>query len=369
MLRIVYAFSIISGTIIGAGLFALPYLTLKTNPWVMTAYFVVLGAVVIAVHYFYAVAARKTPDFMRLPGFVKYHLGKTGYKIALVSGILGLMGANLVYLILGGRFLFSAVSPIFGFGEMFYTLIYFATGAILIFFGIKAIDKVQLIGLLLFLFTLAAIFIKGREDIDFSGLVFESNPSYFLLPYGVVLFSLWGLSLIPEAEEVLGNKAHLLKKIIPFAIVVPILLYAFFTFLILGLSGTQTSPDALSGLSDSLDNGVIILALIFALLTTFTSFITLGLTLKKTLWFDLGLNKHLSWAITCFVPLSLYFIGLKDFVQVVSFVGGTMLVVDGILVSLIYRKISPPRVRSVVYPVIFALALAFVYQIMDFFIW
>jgi len=335
----------------------------------MTAYFVVLGAVVIAVHYFYAVAAHKTPDFMRLPGFVKHHLGKTGYKIALVSGILGLMGANLVYLILGGRFLFAAVSPIFGFGEMFYTLIYFAAGALLIFFGIKAIDKVQLIGLILFLLALVAIFVKGRDDIDFSGLVFESNPSYFLLPYGVVLFSLWGLSLVPEAEEVLGDKAHLLKKIIPFAIVFPILLYAFFIFLILSLSGTQTSPDALSGLSDSLDNGVIILALIFALLTTFTSFITLGLTLKKTLWFDLGLNKHLSWAITCFVPLSLYFIGLKDFVQVIGFVGGTMLVVDGILVSLIYRKISLPRVRLVVYPVIFALALAFVYQIMDFFVW
>ena len=368
MLRIAYAFSIISGTIIGVGLFALPYLTLKTNPWIITAYFIVLGAVAVAVHYFFAEAALKTPNLMRLPGFAKHHLGKTGYKVALVSGILGLMGANLAYLILGGRFLSAAVSPIFGFDETFYTIVYFTAGAILIFFGIKVIDKVQLIGLVLFFLALAAIFVRGRNDIDFSGLTFESDPSYFLLPYGVVLFSLWGLSLVPEAEEVLGEKAHLLKKIIPFTILVPIIFYSFFIILILGFSGSQTSPDALSGL-DSLGNGVLIIALILALLTTFTSFITLGLTLKKTLWFDLGLNKYLSWAITCFVPLALYFLGFKDFIQIVSLVGGTMVVVDGILVSLIYRKISPPRARFVVYPVVFALVLGFIYEIIDFFIW
>ncbi len=369
MLRIAYAFSIISGTIIGAGLFALPYLTLKTNPWVMAAYFVVLGAVAIAVHYFFAEAALKTPDFMRLPGFVRHHLGKRGYKIAIVSGVLGLMGGNLAYLILGGRFLNAAFSPVFGFNESFYTLAYFVFGATLIFFGIKAIDKVQLIGLILFLLSLGAIFVRGRGEIDLSGLTFQSDPSYLLVPYGVVLFSLWGLNLVPEAEEVLGDKAHLLKKIIPFAVIFPILIYGLFILLILGLSGAQTSPDALSGLRDSLGNSVTVLALMLAVLTTFTSFIALGLTLKKTLWFDLGLNKYLSWAITCFIPIALYFIGLRDFVQVVSLVGGTMLVVDGILVSLIYRKISAPRAKFVIYPVIIALALGFVYEITSFLLW
>ncbi len=369
MLRIAYAFSIISGTIIGAGLFALPYLTLKTDPWIMVLYFVVLGAVAVAVHYFFAEAALKTPNFIRLPGFVKHHLGKTGYKIALVSGTLSLMGGCLVYLILGGKFLFTSLSPVFGLNETFYLLAYFTAGATLIFFGIKAIDKVQLIGLVLFFLAMATIFIKGRGDINFSGLTFESDPFYLLLPYGVVLFSLWGINLIPEAEEILGNKSHLLKKIVPFAVLIPILFYAFFIFLILGLSGAQTSPDALSGLGNFLSSGAMFLVLMLAILTTFTSFIALGLTLKKTLWFDIGLNKHLSWAITCFVPISLYFIGLKDFVQIVGLVGGTMMVIDGILVSLIYRKISPPRVRLVIYPVIFALGLGFVYVIIDFFIW
>ncbi len=335
----------------------------------MTAYFVVLGAVAVAVHYFFAVAALKTPDFMRLPGFVKYHLGRRGYKVALISGILGLMGGNLAYLILGGRFLNTALSPTFGFGESFYTLVYFAFGAILIFFGIKAIDKVQMIGLILFLLSLGAIFIKGRNDIDISGLVFESDPSYFLLPYGVVLFSLWGLNLVPEAEEVLGDKSYLLKKIIPFAVIVPIFIYAIFVFLVLGLTGADTPPDALSGLQHSLNNSVLMIVLFLAVLTTFTSFISLGLTLKKTLWFDLRMNKNLSWAITCFVPITLYFMGLRDFVQVVSLVGGTMIVVDGILVSLIYRKISPPRAKMVIYPIIIALALGFIYEIVHFLIW
>ncbi len=369
MIRIAYALSIISGTIIGAGLFALPYLTLKTSPLTMLVYFVVLGIVAVLIHYFFAEAALKSPDFMRLPGFVKYHLGEKWYKLALISGVLGLFGANLAYIILGGRFLSAALSPIFGFGENFYTLVYFTAGALLIFFGIKAIGKVQLWGLILFFLSLGAIFIKGRSHIDISNLYFENDPSYIFMPYGVILFSLWGLSLIPEAEEILGDKRELLKKIIPFAVIIPIFVYAFFVFLVLGIMGGETPSDALTGLQNFLLNDVVVLALLLAVLTTFTSFIALGLTLKKILWYDIGLKRNIAWAITCFVPIILYFLGFKDFVRVVALVGGTMIAVDGILVALIYRKIGSIRLRPAVYPIIIALILGFIYEIADFFIW
>lgn len=366
MLRIIYAFSIISGTIIGAGFFALPYLTLKTNPLVILAYFVLLGIVAILIHYFFAVIALKTPDFIRLPGFAKYHLGKIGYRIALVSGILGLFGSNLAYLILGGKFLNAIFYPIFGFGESFYTFLYFIAGSVLIFFGIKAIGKIQFWGLILFFLTLITIYIKSQNNIDFSGLSFQNDPAYLFLPYGVILFSLWGLSLVPEAEEILGDKKKFLTKIIPFAIIIPILIYGFFVFLILGIMGNETTPDALTGLKGLLSNNLTVLTLFLALLATFTSFITLGLTLKKILWYDLNINKNIAWAVICIVPITFYFLGFNNFILIISLIGGTMLTIDGIIVSLIYKKIMPPRFTIIIYPIIFALTLGFVYGIVNF---
>ncbi len=371
MLKIIYSLSIISGTVIGAGIFALPYLTLQVGIWVILAYFIVLGTIAILVHYFFAELALKTKDFIRLPGFAKHYLGRWGYKIALVSGILGLFGACLAYLVIGGEFLSAIASPIFGGNSVVYTIVYFICGATLIFIGIKAIDKVQFWGLVFFFITLIGIYLRGRPYFDFSGFsLTEINTNYLFLPYGVILFSLWGLGLIPEAEEFLGEKRNLLKKIVPIAIIVPIIVYFAFIFLILGITGENTTESALVGLQDFLGDGVTLLAIMFGLLTTFTSFVALGLTLKKIFWYDLEIKENISWLITCFIPLSLFLIGLDDFIKILALVGGIMLAIDGILVSLMYQKIKSFRYRFLTYPVILALFIGLIYELIySFNIW
>ncbi len=364
MLKVIYSLSIISGTVIGAGLFALPYLTLKVGIPVILGYFAVLGLIAILIHSFFGELALKTRDFIRLPGFARHYLGKWGYRMALVSGILGMFGACLAYLVIGGEFLFAIASPVLGGGEILYTILYFAVGAIIIFLGIKAIGKVQFWGLILFFLTLIGIFLRGRSYLDLSNLsIAEIDRSYLFLPYGVVLFSLWGLALVPEAEEILGEKRMLLKKIIPVAIIIPIIVYLVFISLILGITGEHTTESALVGLQEFLGDGVTALVLFFGILTTFTSFVALGLTLKKIFWYDLGIEKRASWAITCFVPLTFFLAGFDDFIKILALVGGIMLAIDGILVSLMYQKIKPLKYRLLTYPVIFALFLGLAYEI------
>ncbi len=364
MLKIIYATSVIVGTIIGVGIFAIPFLTLKVGLWVMLGYFFVLGIVAILIHYFLGEVVLQSPDFVRIPGFAKIYLGKWGYRIALISGILGLLGACLAYLILGGEFLAAILIPIFGGSVEMYTWLYFTLGAILIFVGIKAIDKVQFWGIVLFLLVLVGLFFRGRDHIDISNfLVFDIDRSYIFLPYGVVLFSLWGLSLVPETEELLGKQRLLLRKIIPIAIIIPIIVYIFFTFIILGITGEATTESALTGLQGIFDSGTTAMILFLGVITTFTSFIALGLTLKKIFWFDLKIQKNLSWFIACFIPIFLFTIGFKDFIRVVGFVGAVMLAVDGILVTLMYQKIKPPKVRFITYPLIVGLILGIVYEL------
>jgi len=341
----IYAIATLSGTIIGVGFFALPYIALKVGFWVIIGYFFILGSIVILLHLLFAEVALKTPDFLRLPGYAKIYLGNWGKNIASFSTIFGFFGIILAYLIVGGKFLANLFSPFFGGSENFYTFLYFVLGAVFIYFGIKAIAKVELFGLILFFLILAAIFFRGKHLINIENL-FLGNPKsgvLFFLPYGPILFSLWGADLIPEIEEMLGKQKSLLKKIISLAILISIITYLIFIFLVLGISGNQTSQEAITGLENFLGRNLINLALLFGILTTFTSFLTLGLTLRNTLYYDLKIEKKTSWLITCFIPLFFFFIGLKNFIEVISLVGAVFLAVNGILIILMYQVVKKIR--------------------------
>jgi len=371
----VYALSVLSGTIIGVGLFSLPYITSKVGILVMLGYFLVLGALVILVHLFFGELALQTPDFKRLPGFAKFHLGNWGERMALISTIFGLFGAILAYLIVGGEFLAELFSPILGGNSLIYTVFYFAIGAVLIFFGIKAIAKVEFWGLVLFFVILFLIFLKGKYLINIDNLFLVNSQwsmvkSHLFLPYGVILFSLWGAGLIPEVEEILGEEKKLIKKLIPIAILIPIIVYLFFIYLILGITGVETTESALTGLRNVLGDGIVSLALFFGVLTTFTSFIALGLTLKKVFWYDLKIREHSAWLMTCFIPLILFLIGVQSFIGVISVVGGVLLGIDGILILLMYhKKIKNQKAKIknlLVYPLFLILFGGIIYEIIYF---
>jgi tyrosine-specific transport protein len=342
--KFIYSVATISGTTIGVGIFSLPYLASKVGFPMMLAYFAVLGVLVGIIHMIFGRLAVATPDFKRLPGFAKFHLGRWGEKISLFSSLLGTYGAILAYIIVGGDFLKSLLYPFIRVesGD-FYTLLYFAAGALMIFLGIKIIAQVETWSLVFFFAVMGIIFLQVHPAIKMDYLAAPTEPLSlynFFLPYGAILFSLWGAALIPEVEEMLGKDKALLKKVIPVATLIPILIYAFFVYLILGITGPTTTESALTGLKSFLGDEMFILVLLLGILTTFTSFITLGLTLKRVFWYDLNISKNKAWALTCLPPLAIFLLGLKSFITVISLGGGIMLGVDGTLILLMYRRMS-----------------------------
>ena len=257
------------------------------------------------------------------------------------------------------------LAPYLNGGYEFYVLIYFAVGALLIFGGIKAVSKIEFWALFAFFIVLGLIGWQGWPAVDISNLFAKSGGAKdFFLPYGAILFALWGASLIPEIEEMLQGAKHLVKRVVSVSIFISAAVYLVFIFLVLGISGFLTSPEAVAGLKDKLGDGVVFLTIIFGLLTTFTSFITLGLTLKKIFNYDLGFSRSFSWAIACFAPLVLFFAGLKDFIKVIGFVGAVMLAVEGILIILMYNKIKKKWLLTL--PLILFLVAGIVYEIFYF---
>ncbi len=366
-MKIVYGVSVLAGTIIGAGLFSLPYIASVVGIYWMIAYIVVIGAVSLLIHYFFGEVSLKTPDFRRFPGFARYHLGKKAEKVAYVSGVLGLLGAILAYIILGGEFLHTLFSPVVGGNILFYTGVITFLGAYFIYFGIKGISKVQTWGLIFFFVLLLSMLVRGWGSFSLDNLMYVREGAFDLfLPYGALLFALWGASLIPEIEEMLGEEKNKLTLVVFIGVVVSVIVSIFFTFLILGISGDSVTPNALGGLKDSLSNGVVSIALIFGVVATFTSFVAIGLTLKKIFWYDLKIDKRISWAITCFVPFLLFLFGARDFISVIGTVGAVMIAVDATLVCIIYEKIKSKKVRFLTYPLIVAFLFGIIYELIYF---
>jgi len=348
----------------------LPYITSVVGIHIMVGYLLFLGTVSFLVHYFLGEISLKTPDFLRLPGFAKYHLGKKPQIIAYLSGIMGMLGAILAYLILGGEFLTALFSASFGGEIIHYTTVYFLLSAFFIYFGIKAISKIELWGIFSFFILLLFTFFYGFEQVTMENLFFVKEGKFdIFLPYGALLFALWGGALVPEIEEMLslGDERRKLRVIIPSGIIFSLFISFFFIVVILGIMGGSVSREALVGLGDYLGEGVASLMLLFGLLVVFTSVITIGLTVKKILWYDLKLSHNLSWGITCFIPFLFFLAGVKDFIGVIGVVGAVMIAIDAILILFMYEKIKEKKVRLITYPLIFLFVLGIIYEVFYYF--
>jgi amino acid permease len=365
----------LTGTVIGVGFFSLPYITSKVGIWLMLFYFLIIGTIVILTSLIYGEIVLRTKGQHRFPGYAEKYLGQTGKLIAFVASGLALTGAILAYLVVGGGFLAALFGPIFGGSYFLYVLIYFSLGAILIYFGINSIARTEFFLLILFFVVLGLIFWRGFSSINI-GYLFVFDSKYLFLPYGAVLFSLSTAGVIPELKEILRDNPASLKKVIFLGILIAILTYLFFIFIITGITGSNTSTEAIIGLKNFLGDGIVSLALAFGLLTTFTSFLTLGLTLKKVLWYDFKLKKGLSWALACFTPLLLFVLGFKDFIVIISFVGGIALAVRVIITILIYLRVktkgdlkpaySLNLPRFLIYSLILFFVLGIIYEIIYF---
>jgi len=249
-----------------------------------------------------------------------------------------------------------------------YSVIYLILGSLLVFFGINIVEKIEFWGLILFLLALAAIIFKALPYFKWDNLTIGGGTSDLFLPYGAVLFALWGASSIPEVEEMLGRKRK--KKYLPALILVssfvaPVI-YLIFIVAVVGFTGIYTTESAIAGFGHIFGPKLLSLVYIFGLVVTFTSFVIVGLTLKKILNYDLKISKTKAWLITAGLPLVLLFCGLNNFLAIISFIGGVTLGIEGIVILLMYQKIRPDK-KFITYPLGLVMFAAMFYEIFYFF--
>ncbi len=364
------AWATFTGTIIGVGIFGLPYVAMKAGFFVVLFYFFVIVFLAIVIHSLLGEVARDTHKIARVPGYAEEYLGKKAKNFSFVVSSLSLIGALLAYLIIGGEFLYLFLKNYLGGPVILYTLLFFLFGAFLIYRGIEIISRFELAMLIVFVLILLFFLWRAIPFIKFENFL-TFNPQFLTFPYGVILFSLWGMALIPEVKEMVERDRKKLRWVILLGILSAALCYLIFIFAILGASGLKTSENAISGFAFTVGDQIIVVGYLFGLITTFTSFITLGLTLKKIFWYDFKLPKEISWFLTCFIPLFLYFLGFKNFIEVIGFTGAIALGLESIIVIFIYKNFIQKRFQRPtpwwLYPLIIALIIGIGFEIIYFF--
>jgi len=360
-----YSWGVLTNTIIGIAIFALPYAAVKVGLPLALFYLAVLGFVVSMIHWMFGELALKTPDYKRLVGFAGIHLGRWAQIVAVGITIIGFFGSLLAYIIIGGKFLYEFCAPFMGGSETLYGIAYFAVGALFVYLGINFISRFEFWGMAVFLAILAILAITGAPLIKMENLLAQTGTMRdIFFPYGPILFAFWASSSIPEIEEMLGRNGskRMLGKVVAASGITAFLTYAIFIFLVVGISGANTAESSLEGLRQALGNNVASMLFFFGFITTFTSFVITGLALKKIFAYDLKINKTLSWAIVSIIPIWLFLSGLRDFMMIFSFIGGVFLAIDGILIILMYQKIRPDR-KAITWPLLLILAGGIIYEL------
>ncbi|MFA5070175.1 MAG: aromatic amino acid transport family protein [Patescibacteria group bacterium] len=331
--KYISALATFTGTIIGSGFFALPYVASQSGLLIMLIYFVVVGSTILAAGLLYGQVVTASGDARRLPGYAEMYLGKKTKNVVFFTLTLGLIGTLLSYLIIGGEFLAGLFQPLLGGPLILYAFVYFAFGAFFIFKDARTIARVEIIMMILFFLLVILFMFFGFPHINWENLKVPSKNIF--LPFGVLTFSLWGLSVVPELKEMLKGEESKMKGIMIWGVIISAIFYILFILLVLGITGVNTAPQAISGLVGILGEKIILFSYIFGFLATFTSFITLGLVLKKIFWYDYGIPKHFSWFFATFIPLALYLLGMKSFINIIGVTGAFMLGIEGIVIFLI----------------------------------
>ncbi len=336
----ILAVSTLVGTIIGVGMFGLPYAASRSGVAVTLAYLLVLGFVVTIIHLIYGEIVLRTSARHRLVGYAQIYLGRWGKLAASVIFFVTLYLALWVYLLVGGEFLSTALSGYFSAGTG--SLILAAVGFFVIYRGVRLAGVFEFLMTLVLLALIAGLVIYSKGFVAKENLILPpASLADWFLPYGIVLFALAGGSAVPEIRSLFrGGQSSVLKKAIVWGTWLPIAVYAVFILVVVGISGGATSTEAIKGLSPFLFLGanVVKYGAAIGFLAVITSFFTIGLNIKNSFRFDLGWSPGVSFILTVAVPLALFWLGWNDFIKIISVGGAVLGGLEGLLLLAIWRR-------------------------------
>lgn len=291
---------VFAATIIGAGILALPVAAATTGFMPMLLILLIVGVVSIFSALYIAETVINTKGDHHLPSLAREYLGNTGFAVMIFGIVIYIYGALVGYLAAGGQ-LFHSLSK----GKIPVSagiLIYCAAGSLIVHFGLKIMSRVETYLFSAMLILIGIVIALTLPNIEIQ-LVLETHWRDTLNVFGVVLFAYVGHSVIPSIAR--GLKKHGdINRISIWGVLIPLLLYVVWCFVVIGaipktagqgqpsLSGAKIAGQpATIPLGLIIGGSVILLGNLFAVLSTMTSYIGFGFSLKEA-YVDVAAEMH-----------------------------------------------------------------------------
>ncbi|KKU91548.1 MAG: Aromatic amino acid transporter of the HAAAP family [Candidatus Jorgensenbacteria bacterium GW2011_GWA1_48_11] len=334
------AITVLAGTIVGAGMFALPYLVSRLGLVLGFFYLFFFAAVYFAIHLMYARVVAVEPGKHQFFYFARIYLKKPLAIFASWSILLELLFVLTIYLILAPVFL-RLVWPDAGLGVLF---IFWFVGSAFVLLDLRWLGLSEFIGALGILIIIFIVFFVSFPKPLLTPFGQSLDWSLFFLPFGPILFALAGRPAISKVVEEwrrsrAANQSFSLGKAVFFGTFIPAFIYTLFIIGVLKLN-PGVSPEAVNSLG-FLSPALLAGLGLAGLLAILTSYFVIAVNVKEIMQLDLGLGKTASVLVASLGPLFLYFAGFKDFLSALVFTGGIFLALEGIFVVKMWRRAFP----------------------------
>ncbi len=320
------------GAIVGVGVFGLPYAFAQSGVGIGLLELLVLGGCLTVLQLMFAEVVMATPGRHRLVRYIEIYLGSRSKWLALVAMACAVWGAMLAYMVVGGQFL----SLVTGTTSLAHSYLIGIVAAVLISGGLRFASRTEVGVVVILLFLFAFVVLASVPHISPSAF-FTVQPSNWFVPYGVLLFALSGFGIVPEMKDVLGSKHNReLAHAIVISMSVILVLYAFFSLAVVGVTGDGTTQIAFDGLTQTLGTTFSFLAPLLGVMTVLSIYMILGMELLNILKFDFRLSHRQAWLATSLVPILLFALGMREFIAIIGFVGSIFGGLLAILIVLSY---------------------------------
>lgn len=322
------------GTTIGVGMFGLPYVFYQVGFGLGFVEFVLIGALNALALCLYAelvLARKKHAHFVEVIGA---ELGFWGRLWATVSFFATMWGAMVAYIIVSASFigLITGADP-----SVVISLLFAALASLVLAGGVAMMLRIQSIVFPVFFALIAVLLLASFSHFElehFTTVHFENA----VVPLGVMLFAVSGLSAVPEVRDALGKRDRLLFKVIVAGMGIAMTVFLAFVIAILAFNGGDMSPDGISGIVRTAGRPLAIVAASVGTLVVFSAFVTIGTSILNTFMYDFSMRFSHAWLATVGVPIAIFILGARDFIDVIGSVGGVLGGVSGLLILFAYEK-------------------------------
>ena len=336
-IRYLAALSTTVGTIVGGGVLALPYAIEKSGFFEGMALMVLLGFASVLITMYTGELSSHFKKLHQLPIIISKYTGKRFRTLILAFQILTIYGAQIAYL----TGIAMVLVFLFHLPYSVAVLMVFLLTLPLIYKGYSMVEEAETPMLFIKVALIVAASLSIMGIVNLSNL-YTYNISSFFGPFGIVLFSLTGYTVIPEVKEELGGTKRL-TSVILLSYLISILLYVFFTFSFIGAFGPAVSAVATDGLHS------IYYEILFSLTTLFlllTPYIALSLVLADSFTYDFGIARKLSMFLSLAAPFAMALFDF-NFENILDVTGGIFisLLAIMVLVAVFMERKAGRRIR------------------------